>query len=288
MIAGGNGKTIILTSTGRTGTKFFASLFASYYPQVESHHASSFSTVINILSNASLMKVLPDYTVTVAWKVLKKGERLGCRKPIYIDANNHLYALPYFAPKLYSNLKVVHVIRDPRDYARSHINWAMNRRRSFVANFWLPFWQPNGYLSSEMPFERWLKLSQLERFCWIWRYKNQIIEKIANGPVPYFQVKFESFFRKLDVNIFKALIEFVGLDFKPETLVEFDFPKNRNHSTPFNSWRLWSDKQCAKVDRLCGTEMRCYQYGDEPLWREKVARGYHQLNLMPVRMEEKT
>lgn len=266
--------TVLMISTGRTGTKFFAELLDVHYAQVKSHHASRYSTLINVISNANLMKILPVDILEGIWVLLKKGERLACRKPIYFDANNHLYALPYLAPRLYPNMKVIHIIRDPRDYVRSHLGWALNRPKSHLANFWLPFWQPNGYLAGDMTRRQWSGLDMLERFSWIWLYKNRVIEKIKDGMTPFLQLKFECFFRKFDIDAYKELIQFIGLPFKGETLEEFQTPKNQSRRAPFGRWPKWSDKQCAKLDRICGEFMRKHDYGNERLWKEKVDRGY--------------
>jgi len=141
---------VLVLSTGRTGTKFLASLLSNHFPKsARTQHESSRTRPINILTNMYFAGFIPKVFLPMTWKLLKQRELSKTELDFYIDINNFLYGIPVIEPELYPNLKVVHIIRDPRTYVRSHINWAHQNTKSFIANFWLPFWQPSPLFTGE-------------------------------------------------------------------------------------------------------------------------------------------
>ncbi len=265
---------VILLSTGRTGTMFFARLFQTYFPrQADSYHeAGERSRLINIFSNAHLAGLAPRWLPLWAWERAVRPALRRCAKPFYIDSNNQLYALVPRNPGLYPNLKVIHIVRDPRDYVRSHINWARHRPKSFIANHLIPFWQPNAALLNEMSWADWLRASPLERFAWIWDFKNRLIASLAGGQVPYLRVKFEDFFgHPRPENAINRMMRFIGLPELEDVSGAFARRVNPNQGQSFPAWQAWSPRQCRQLQRICGATMQAYGYGDEPEWRRKLA-----------------
>src|SRR5262245_52182923 len=121
---------VLVVSTGRTGTKFIASWLSAVYADVEAHHITPWSTLINVVGNASLSGLVPQAAVLALWRRLKGRTFAVTNRAFYVDSNNHLYAFAAFARQLYPGVKVVHVVRDPRTYVRSHLNWARQRAKS--------------------------------------------------------------------------------------------------------------------------------------------------------------
>ena len=126
------------------------------------HEAGERSRLINILSHANLSGVTPDSLTLKAWQRTISDQLNKSRESsnYYIDANNHIYILAVNHPDLYPGLKVVHIVRDPRTYVRSHLNWSHSRVKSFLANYLTPFWQPSGIFTGDMPLSEWLGLSR--------------------------------------------------------------------------------------------------------------------------------
>lgn len=268
---------VLFVSTGRTGTGFFCHLLRNLFPQVEVHHNSRYTTWINIVTNMLLARVLPKDALAVTWKFLKEGELNRCQQNFYIDSNNHLYGLVVLAPELYPDLKVVHIVRDPRTYVRSHLNWARHRPKSFIANYMLPFWQPNAFLLGEMPLRQWLALSKFEEFCWVWDFKNRYIQSLEHSEVPYLRIRFEDLFASPDPETsLNQMLCFIGLPEVTGMAQQFDHPLNVTKKRSFPDWREWEPARCARLHELCGTMMSRYGYGREPEWTEKVQIGQRQ------------
>ena len=264
----------ILISTGRTGTKFFAHLFADLFPQVQAFHDTSYSTLMNVLSNAHLARLYPRWKMKLVWHMLKGREMTHCDRDFFIDSNNHLYALVVQAPELYPDLKVIHIVRDPRTYVRSHLNWAAQRRKSYIANYWIPFWQPNAFLLGEMSWGKWRSLAKLARFGWIWDFKNRYMARLAQTDVPYLCVRFEDFFGGPEPTLyFNEMLHFIGLPEVGNVDDRFERPLNHTETRTFPKWPDWTAAQCAELQALCGKQMAAFGYGQEPAWQEKVTQG---------------
>lgn len=265
-------KSVIITSTGRTGTYFLFRLLFETCNDCSVYHNSKYTALINIFSNAYLAGKISESLLRIIWRRLKSREVLSNERNTYIDSNNHLYALVSIAPDLYPDLSVIHLVRDPRDYVRSHINWAYSRRKSYLANFFIPFWQPSGYMVKEVALRKWIALDWFQRFCWIWDFKNRFIAKTKLQNIPYMAFRVEDLFNN-NKEAYTELGEFMGFPVRSDIEI-----KDRNQSiqsgySKIPHWTEWSDRRCAVLDDWCGRLMRKYDYGSEDNWREKVARG---------------
>jgi hypothetical protein len=206
-----------------------------------------------------------------AWQRAVTPKLEKSRKKIYIDSNNQLYALLPLAPDLYPGLKVIHLVRDPREYVRSHINWARHRPKSFVANYLTPFWQPNAWLLKEMSWSKWIRLNQFERYCWIWDYKNRYIGQLQDSQIPYLRIYFEDFFGAPNpLDTFNRLLEFLNLEMVAGIEGKFQRPVNPAKGKSFSKWVDWSTTQCQQLDAFAGRTMKKYGYGNETAWLDKL------------------
>lgn len=269
-----NAKPIIIVSTGRTGTEFFSKLFAEIYSeQVDAYHERGASRPIQILTNMYFEHFLPLSILRMGWTIFKGREIPSCKKEFHIDSNCFLYGLVALAPDLYPGLKIIHIVRDPREYVTSHLNYALQKNTSFVANYLVPFWQPNPFLIGEVSWKRLINFSRFERYSWIWDFKNRKMESIEASPVPYLRLRFEDIFRNNDPTpAFQSMVEFIGLPLISDALSRFRQPENRSATTSFPAWREWSPEQCKLFDGLCGSHMRRYGYGYETEWLEKLKK----------------
>lgn len=265
-----NTQPILILSTGRTGTIFLARLFADLYPDTASYHERGNSRLIQILTNMHFSHLLPKSMVKAAWKVFKGNEIETCEKPYHIDANNFLYGLPILAPELYPNLKVLHIIRDPRDYVTSQLNFSHQRRRSFIGNYLTPFWKPSPFWVGELPLSRAFGFSRFEKYCWVWDFKNRVMSQVNDYAIPYLKVRFEDLFSLEPENTFKQITDFFGLPPAENIRSKFREPANTSKQTFFPEWRDWTPRQASQLQALCGKQMTVNGYGNEPEWLEKL------------------
>jgi hypothetical protein len=271
---------VLIISTGRTGTIFFARLFADIYPEVASYHERGLSRPIQILTNLYYSHIFPKSGLIATWKIIKGREIESCEKSFHIDANCFLYGLAALAPELYPNLKVIHIVRDPRAYVTSHLNFSRQKRTSFIANYLVPFWQPSPFLSGEVPLTRVFGFTRFEKYCWIWSFKNRVMEGLENSSTAYMRVRFEDLFNTPEPEeVFCRITDFIGLPGRSGLRDRFREPTNVSARAVFPDWPEWSPRHCAQLDALCGERMRRYSYGNEPEWASKVKEAQRLINL---------
>ncbi len=269
-------QSILILSTGRTGTKFLAKTLQILLPQAAVfHEGGEKSRLVNILSHAQLVGIIPEKLPFYAWKmaILPGLRQAQEKKSIYIDANNHLYVFAIMNKDLYPSLKIIHIVRDPRDYIRSHINWSRSRLKSFIANYLTPFWQPSGFLMGDMSLSNWRDLSRLEKYAWIWVFKNRYIQQLETVNTPYLRVRFEDLFHSNDPgSVLNTMLSFI--DVKIEGDLNLYFNKTINASkVNIQSWPTWNAEICKKINIICGELMELYGYGSEPDWIQKCSIG---------------
>jgi len=267
-------RSMVITSTGRTGTRMLADLLLACASDAEIHHNSRNTALINCITNASIDGLLPKSAPRIALTLLKRRELAACENELYVDSNNHLFGVLDAANELYPDLAVAHIVRDPREYVRSHINWAYSRTKSYVANFIIPFWQPNGWLAGEIKRPVWTKMDAKERFSWTWSFKNRIIERIEMTPIPYARFRLEDLtLRSSEGAALYAFLHFAGLKQEAYQSISSGARINRSSSEHVPRWTEWQDWECTALDWWCGSRMREYGYGREEAWQEKVRAG---------------
>ncbi|MBI5824352.1 MAG: sulfotransferase [Chloroflexi bacterium] len=264
---------ILIVSTGRTGTIFLSRLFADLYPDSASYHERGPSRVIQILTNLHFAHLFPKSGLKASWKMLKGNEIKTCKAKFHIDANNFLYGLASLAPELYPNLRVLHIVRDPRAYVTSQLNFSHQKRTSFIGNYLVPFWQPNPFLVGEIPLRRAFGFTRFEKYCWVWSFKNRVMAKLENSTTPYLRVRFEDLFAANHEEIFAKITDFIGLPRAMDIHRRFDIPANTSKPTFFPEWQDWTPKQAAQLQSLCGGQMDIYGYGGEAEWLKKIEQA---------------
>lgn len=265
---------VLILSTGRTGTRSLAHFLHTCFTDVSAYHTTPYSRLFNVLGNLYRGGLFPERGLILLWERLKRQEVETCSTPFFVDSNPHLFGMLPLANKLYQHLKIVHVVRDPRTYVRSHLNWARHRPASFVANYFIPFWQPNAFLLGEMGLEEWLGLSRFERYCWVWAFKNRDIESLAGSDVPYYQVRFEALFGAAEAEeTVNSLLAFMGLPRVAGVGAQLAQPMNETRKRSFPAWQHWPPEWCYRLDKWCSPLMNHYDYGREADWQEKVALG---------------
>ncbi len=265
---------LVVVSTGRTGTIFFARLLAELYPQVSSHHEYGWSRPVQILSNMYFARLIPKSLLVLGWKFFKGKDLIACQKPVWIENNSFLYGLIAVAPEVYPGVRVLHLVRDPRTYVTSHLNFSRFRPTSFIANYFVPMWQPSPFLTGEIPWKEYFTFTRFQRFCWIWDFKNRVIRRLESSGVPYLRMRFEDiFYAENPEQVFAEIADFFGLPRVTNIGQRFRQPVNAAPKNSFPEWPEWTPAQCAQLDTLCGKQMREFGYGSEPAWLEKLAQA---------------
>ncbi|WP_320045058.1 sulfotransferase domain-containing protein [uncultured Desulfobacter sp.] len=265
---------LIVLSTGRTGTKFLSQLFTAIGLGHISHQGK-FSRTANIVGNLGLCPGFQEWSKILLKNMLTRVDRIGpTADPLLSIA--HILLLDQ--NKKSSRPKILHVVRDPRNFVTSFMNWRKQRLRRMVLHHLIPFWQPNPCnMENSGGFGSYFNMSKFEHFCWIWTFKNSLFEKkVKEYRVESFFLKFELLMDLKDpgkkpTETINALSSFLNV---PESfLIEQvkNLPVlNSSRSKVFPKWDQWTSKQATILENQCGPLMRKYGYGSEPEWEKLI------------------
>lgn len=263
---------VFILSTSRTGTKTLAEGLAG--DDICSPHQPPFSRLLTIASNYHLHGWLPRGVLEWLVTRLREPQILNTDCRYYVQ----VFSLDYLPAKIISerhpNVYVIHIVRDPRTFVRSYLNWMHTRPKSWMANKLVPGWHPSGFLTGEMSRQEWRGMDEFQRICWHWTYKNRLVEGLFAAEERYVAVRFEDLFLAEDSETLKGVLAFVGIPCDDRVGVMLAKNENVSRKTYFPAWDAWHPEWCAGMDDLCGPIMKHFGYGQESLWKRKVRIGH--------------
>lgn len=197
-------------------------------------------------------------------------------KPIIIEAYYGWYGVLPGIRDVFSNYKIVVILRDPREWVRTE----MNARRKMYGprniRYILKLKTLNPNLTGDTKYaERWKSMNRFEKLCWAWRVIYSILLKEKDDE-HVLVIKFEDIFQsKNRYNELKRLLSFLT-DFPSkkfeykilEGILENHF--NRSTGDSFPEWQQWNPGYIKYLHSVCFPLMGKFGYGQEVEWREIV------------------
>jgi hypothetical protein len=258
---------VFIIGSHRTGTMTFANFFDKYFNNVYSYHQYKGLRAIYILSNIYLMKnkyknVLYKF---IKYYIVRHIEKHPNNNNIYLVSNGFNYIAVDILKEIYDDIKIIHIVRDPRDFVTSYINFINTRWQSWLANNLIPFWNVSGYKIEEFNKKEWKKLSQFEKFCWHWKFKNtKIFELYGNDKNNYYFFKFEDIInKKTRKKSLIKLLNFIGLEYIENCENFFNKKYNISKRKILPDWQEWDTDKSIMLNNICSELMQKYNYGNE-------------------------
>lgn len=261
-----------IVSTGRTGTKFLANFFNDFLPKTVSLHEPE-PDLLPMAIDRARGEIDGDRVK----QRLRIGRKLLLRKAMdagastYLEANNRFFSIVPELLELFSDCRIVHIVRDGRDYVRS----GMSRDKPWcdyyygaedqIANNDLRL---KATMFPDDPFnDEWDQLSAFEKTAWGWVRKDQIIKESARSHDGVLTVRFEEIFDDEEFEGLQRLYSFLELDdeldlSRPEIQQRLNQPENVSGDYRIPHWRDWSEDRTESFDRIAGEHMREYGYYD--------------------------
>jgi len=162
---------------------------------------------------------------------------------------------------------VIHVVRDPREHARSSLNHGTGSGLKGLANRWVPFWYPDvRHILGLDHAPSWI-----ERAAGVWSIVNTRLCNAAPRYAHYHRLRYEELFDESHSGL-RTLCEILGLEYhEHDTAIAPGERINAGRLSALPDWHEWRREQCVALDRICSPLMRELGYGDEPAWRDRVA-----------------
>lgn len=249
---------VFLISTGRTGTKYFSKLFQGYGENVVAFHTSKHTRLIHIANNMHYLGLAPQGLPKGLWQRFKVPVIMAAQGR-YVECNPYYY---YNIPHIWEafpQAQIIFIIREPREFIRSHIRWERQRLMSRIANqltpFWapLPFWQQFAGISGNL-------YQRVNYYARIWVRKNAVIKTAIKDDPRAITVRFEDIFANpKGVEKITELFDWLQLPLtKP---IEQEIVEKRENITHGNAIK-WDDRCEAIIIRECHGLMDEFGYRD--------------------------
>lgn len=265
-------KVILFLGTHRTGTTLLADFFSHSYPKVYSVHQPKYSRLINVLSTMTIEKRLPESIVKKVTQYTRIEPVRRIPQKYYIETNGFNYLSARYITEAFPGSRIIHVVRDPRYFVQSYLNFIYGRWQSWVANKCVPFWNVSASRTKQLPDATWDSYDEFQRYCWYWRYKNTLISNLYGNRPDYMLIRFEDLLGKKDRNELMKLLDFVELPYSEG--LELFFHKKLNESSDKSphllKWQQWPEQKCRQLHEICGDLMKTYGYGLEQEWVARV------------------
>lgn len=252
-------KPILFLSTHRCGTKGLADFFEYYYPLFHSVHQPAFSRRINIATTLRIHDTIGNQIFSDVCLKRKLKQIESSTSEVYVETNGFNLLLAKLIADNYTDTKLVHIVRDPRTWVISYMNWTKSRPKSKFAYKFIPFWNIDASKLGYMSKQEWAGLEEYQKFCWWWKIKNDIIIEKYSKDSRYIRFRFEDLYLSQNTEYVKSLIDFMGLDYTNE-MPDF-FQKKRNISQSiYKKEEFWNKERLDSLKTIVGPDMEFYNY----------------------------
>ena len=245
-------------STGRSGSTFIYKLFNDFYPDINLTHQQFGSRLIKIISNIPLPTELSGSILKLLFQILKKDKI----PPSTIDPlQSHAILKIINHSNLDNNqVKIVHLVRDPRSFITSYMNWKNSSVKRLFLHHFVPFWQPNP-INDEIN-NKLKNHKKFKQFCKIWSYKNKQFYDKYNNHINYKLLRIEDLTTSINrTESFNDLIDFIVL---PKNKFDYDLYSktkiNKSSNNKFPEYEFWTDDMKSYLNEVCGDLLKIFGY----------------------------
>lgn len=282
-----------IVSAGRTGTKFFGNQLRHMIGGAFSVHEPDVLMDFK-LKSVSQLRLFGWYNLIFGKLTGKSGIRnlsqnylagklslpelktaiLEHREKFYRNISQDLIiesysgwygALPAIR-SLYKNYKIIVIVRDPRDWVVSNMNWGtMYGKRDWVSRLKLDRLNP-AMINDAHYRNQWRHFTRFQKLCWAWSAIYGILLKETAGDPNCVIFKFEDLFLSKQKyehleNLLAFLSRYPGRQFNyhlKENIL--DKVANPNVSNSFRRWEEWDNDMKNDLIRLCITVAHKFGY----------------------------
>ncbi|ADL13646.1 sulfotransferase domain-containing protein [Acetohalobium arabaticum] len=244
-----------IVSTGRTGTHFFAKFlneFSSVYAIHEPH-----PTFLRL----AISYACGEITDLKAVKKVERCRRALCREvkrkdaDIYVESNNRLFSLLPVLREVFEDIKVIHIVRDGRDYVRSGMSRNWYTKEDDGSRLRAVYFEDDKYQ------DKWDEMTRFEKVCWEWQKKDSFIWQSVKDIDDAITVKFEDIFKDNKFKGMYRIADYIGLsEDKTEKVINRMMNQKASSTTDYAipHWTDWNQEMMDKFDRIAGGHMKNY------------------------------
>ena len=300
-----NKNVVIIVSGGRTGTRFFGDLLSEMVADSFSVHEPDLfdgltartwqrlktfglyhmvigrllgRTGIRNLSQRYLSGALDLDTLARSVRRHRSRYYASLNPSLIIESNYQWYGILPTVPLVFPSYKVVAIVRDPRTWAASNMNYGTHHGpKDLVAKFGFRRLDPRMMGDSEF-VDKWTSMSAFEKLCWDWKTVYGLITEFVDKDSNSRMYRYEDLFPGLSSGEqVHDMLDFL-VDF-PERKYSYSLdrsvlqkPVHAAGRASFPDWSEWDTTHARQLNDICGALMVRFGYGNEPTWHD-LLRG---------------
>lgn len=257
-------KVVFIVSSGRTGTTALAQHLSAAYPNVCALHEPKPSWRLRRASAKSLCGRLTKEQLVHQLAAARRGLVSRITQPIYIESNPFLGGFLDAFDAVFDKPLVIHLVRDPRTFIRSSMNFGTFRGLKNLAQGFIPWWLPKPELFPNANGRTWNAMAEPERLAWYWGMLNRELnrgQQLYGGR--YLRMRFEDLFAK-DGSGMHPFTDFIGLPRNPRLIEEANRENvNASRESSFPRFADWPADLKAQLAEHCGELMALYGYAPD-------------------------
>jgi hypothetical protein len=252
-------KPIFFLSTHRCGTKGLAEFFKEFFPYIYSIHQPKHSRKINVFTTLRLYGRVSDRCFNYLAQQTRINKINQVESDIYIETNAFNLLLAKEIQKVFPNIKLPHIVRDPKTWVVSYMNWTKSRLKSRIAYKFIPFWNINPTQMGLISTPEWYGLEEYKKFIWWWKVKNNIIEDNYSGSSAFKTFRFEDIYNSEVDKGLKSLLNYLELEYNEKMLNFFQTKRNMSQGN-IKVDEFWTKEREKALFDIAGDEIEKYQY----------------------------
>lgn len=293
---------VFIVSGGRTGTTFFGDYLSDVVEDCYSEHEPDllvgfqaktrkrirrfgvYHMVIGrLLRQTGIRNLAQKYLAgelsdsQIIQKIYKHRGRYhaSIQASLIVESYYVWYGLLGPLRKSYPNAKILGIVRDPRDWVRSWMNYGGFYGTSDQIKWFGQSRVTPAVTGDKRQAEKWSEMDHFEKICWNWNLTYGLISDFTEGDINGRVFRFEDIFlAENKENSLEDLMDFTTCfahrNYSYDLKKLKAKPSANSSKKTLPSWTDWTPDQAKKMDALCGDLMRSYNYGVETEWLDKL------------------
>ncbi|HEX2974227.1 MAG TPA: hypothetical protein VHP11_17970 [Tepidisphaeraceae bacterium] len=190
-------RVVFIVSSGRTGTKALAHHLSVCYDNVHAVHEPTPSWRLRRASSRAMAGRISKAELVEKLAYCRRQMVAQVQTPIYVESNPFLAGFLEAFGEVFDNPMVLHVVRDPRTYVRSALNWGSYSGIKKLASNFCPYWTVKPEHFANNTDTPWMQMTDRQRAAWYWKTVNTDLnrgqELLGDR---YLRIRFEDLFAR--------------------------------------------------------------------------------------------
>lgn len=298
-----NKNLVFVVSGGRTGTAFFGAMLGDHIEDCFSIHEPDMlrtrlgflglskrivwfgfqHMVIGRFLGTHGLRPLGDRylsgkidisTAADTIKTYRDNYHATLNESLVIESNAQWYSLLHPLRLAYPKSKVVCIVRDPRTWVTSTLNYGLHRgSKDLVQKVGQRRISPS--MIGDYKWEdRWGEMTPFQRLCWDWTLINDLLNEFVQSDDRARLFRFEDLFDTQSPEVRRELFQFITVhngrqySYKdPDSALRKQINVSSGNMA---DWPKWPKEDAQFLYSMCGNLMRQFGYGMEPEWQDLV------------------